>query len=53
MNAKKNAEVNVTLSKELFDRLAAEARMLGVELSWLVASLVADTIDAAPAFKAT
>ena len=51
MNAKKNAEVNVTLSRELFDRLEAEARSLGVELAWLVASLVADTIDEEPIFK--
>lgn len=53
MNATKNAEVNVTLSSELFDRLQAEARSLGVDLTWLVASLVADTIDREPNFRTT
>ena len=35
----------VTLSAELFDRLSAEARSLGLPLEWLVASLVVDTVD--------
>ncbi len=35
----------VTLSAELFDILSAEARKLGLPLEWLVASLVADTVD--------
>jgi hypothetical protein len=37
---------SVTLTPELFKRLAAEAADLGVSLEWLVASLVVDTIDA-------
>lgn len=39
------SEVAVTLSSELYDRLTAEASALGVPLEWLVASLVADTVD--------
>ncbi len=42
----------VTLSAELFSRLNAEARKLGLPLEWLVASLVVDTVEpgsAAPA----
>jgi hypothetical protein len=39
-------EVAVTLTAELFDRLRAEATRLGVPLEWVVASLVADTLDA-------
>ncbi len=39
-------EVAVTLTPELFDRLRDEAVRLGVPLEWVVASLVADTIDA-------
>ena len=39
-------EVAVTLTPELYDRLAAEAAVLGVPLQWLVASLVVDTIEA-------
>ena len=35
----------VTLSVELFELLTAEARSLGLSLEWLVASLVADTVD--------
>jgi len=35
----------VTLSVELFELLSAEARKLGLPLEWLVASLVADTVD--------
>jgi len=38
-------EVSVTLTAELFDQLSAEANQLDVPLEWLVASLVADTID--------
>jgi len=40
-------ELLVTLSPALFERLRAEARRLDVALDWLVAALVADTIDAA------
>jgi len=40
-------EVAVTLTPELFDQLSAESRKLGIPLEWLVASLVADTIDLA------
>jgi hypothetical protein len=39
------SEVAVTLAPELFERLKAEARGLGVSLEWLVASLVLDTIE--------
>lgn len=39
-------EVAVTLSPDLLDRLRAEARHLGVPLEYVVAGLVADTIDA-------
>ena len=39
-------EVAVTLTPELFDCLRDEAARLGVPLEWVVASLVADTIDA-------
>ncbi len=47
MNAE--SSLAVTLSAELFDRLSAEARKLGLPLEWLVASLVVDTVDdAAP-----
>ena len=53
MNAIKNAEVDVTLSPELFQALEAEARVLGVDLVWLVASLVADTMEDEPLFKAS
>ncbi len=35
----------VTLSAELFERLSAEARKLGLSLEWLVASLVVDTVE--------
>ena len=35
----------VTLSAELFEILSAEARKLGLPLEWLVASLVADTVE--------
>jgi hypothetical protein len=35
----------VTLSAELFELLSAEARKLGLPLEWLVASLVADTVE--------
>lgn len=37
---------SVTLTPELFERLAAEATELGVSLEWLVASLVVDTFEA-------
>lgn len=39
------ASLAVTLSAELFDRLSAEARLLGLPLEWVIASLVADTVD--------
>ncbi len=39
------AEVSVTLAPDLYKRLRAESRKLGVSLQWLVASLVVDTID--------
>jgi hypothetical protein len=35
----------VTLSADLFALLSLEARKLGLPLEWLVASLVADTVD--------
>ena len=38
-------ELAVTLTRELYDRLKAEARELDVPLEWLVASLVVDTIE--------
>lgn len=40
-----NREVAVTLTPELFDRLRIEAELLGVSITWLVASLVAETVD--------
>ncbi len=40
------SELAVTLSAELLEQLKAEAEMLGLPVEWLVASLVADTIDA-------
>lgn len=40
-------ELSVTLSSDLFRAMTAEARRLGVSLEWLVASLVADTMDQA------
>jgi hypothetical protein len=39
-------EVCVTLAPDLFERLRAEARELGVPIEWVVASLVVDTIEA-------
>jgi hypothetical protein len=41
-------EVAVTLEPELFRRLAAEAKRLGVSLEWVVAALVADTFAGSP-----
>jgi len=38
-------EVAVTLTPELFDRLRTEADSLGVSITWLVASLIVDTMD--------
>lgn len=38
-------EVSVTLSGPLYEQLRAEAERLGVPLEWVVASMVADTID--------
>ena len=40
------SELAVTLSAELLEQLKAEAEILGLPVEWLVASLVADTIDA-------
>ncbi|CAN5916710.1 hypothetical protein BH23PLA1_BH23PLA1_15350 [soil metagenome] len=40
------AELAVTLSAELYESLAAEARELGVPLEWVIASLVVDTMEA-------
>jgi hypothetical protein len=39
-------EVAVTLAPELYERLRIEARRLGVSIEWIVASLVADTLEA-------
>jgi len=39
------SELSITLSAALFRHLKAEARRLGVPLEWLVASIVADTIE--------
>jgi hypothetical protein len=44
-----SSEVAVTLEPELYDRLNAEARQLGLSLEWLVAALVADTFEGTPA----
>ncbi len=41
----------VTLSADLFARLDAEARKLGISLEWLVASLVVDTVEPAVAAR--
>ena len=38
-------EVAVTLTPQLYDRLTDEARLTGIPLEWLVASLVVDTMD--------
>ncbi len=40
-----SSEVAVTLEPELFRRLTAEAKQLGVPLEWVVAALVADTFE--------
>ncbi len=40
-------ELSVTLSTDLFRAMKAEARRLGVSIEWLVASLVADTMEGA------
>lgn len=40
-------EVAVTLAPGLFARLREESKLLGVPIEWLVASLVADTLDEA------
>ncbi|MFO0959767.1 MAG: hypothetical protein U0800_20410 [Isosphaeraceae bacterium] len=41
----RKTEVAVTLSGPLYERLRAEAEILGVSLEWVVAAMVADTID--------
>ena len=38
-------EVDVTLSIDLIRHLRSESRRLSVPLEWLVAGMVADTID--------
>ena len=40
-------ELSVTLSSGLMLAMKAEARRLGVSIEWLVASLVADTMEEA------
>jgi len=40
-----DSNLAVTLSAALYDKLAAEARSLGLSVEWLVASLVCDTIE--------
>ena len=42
---KRSSEVSVTLTPELYEWLADEARMLDIPMEWLVASLVVDTIE--------
>jgi hypothetical protein len=39
------SEVFVTLAPDLYERLRAEARRLGLPLEWVVASLVVDTLE--------
>lgn len=39
-------EVSVTMTPDLYDRLRAEARQLGIPIEWVVASMVVDTIEA-------
>jgi hypothetical protein len=41
-----NAEVFVTLSVELLDRLRKVARQEHIPLRWLVAGLICDTVEA-------
>ena len=38
-------EVAVTLTEEMYAHLRDEAEMLGIPMEWLVASIIADTID--------
>ena len=40
-------DLSVTLSADLFRAMKAEARRIGVSIEWLVASLVADTLEVA------
>jgi hypothetical protein len=40
-------EVDVTLEPDLYERLHNESTRLGVPFEWVVASLVADTIETA------
>ena len=40
------AEVSVTLTPDLFERLRDESRKLGVPIEYVVASLVVDTLEA-------
>ena len=42
---KSTSVFSVTLTPELFERLSTEAKTIGVALEWLVAALVADTLD--------
>jgi hypothetical protein len=39
------SEVAVTLTAELYERLRRESTRLGVSIEWVVASLVADTLE--------
>jgi hypothetical protein len=38
-------EVAVTLSEEMYSQLRQEAEMLDIPIEWLIASIIADTID--------
>ena len=40
-----DTNMDVTLSPELYAKLAAEARELDLPLEWLVASLILDTFE--------
>jgi len=46
---KTSPELEVTLSADLYRRLRLEARRLGVPMTYLVASVVVDTIEEAEA----
>jgi hypothetical protein len=48
-----NAEIAVTLSPELWQHLAREARRLRIPFEWLVAGIVADTMGDAKQAGAT
>ena len=42
---RQTTEVAVTLTPQLYNRLLDEARLTGVPIEWLVASLVIDTME--------